>query len=140
VARDAYKRAFGKTRLEMANKQKDVGKRRERRRFHVRNSVRSATNIAPRLSVFRSLENISCQIIDDSQGKTLVSAGTRDRDIRSQIGYGGNCKAATEVGKTIAERAIAAGIKNVKFDRGHCKYHGRIKALADAAREAGLKF
>ena len=123
----------------MANRRKEINSRRKRRRFHVRNRVRSASR-EPRLNVFRSLQHISCQIIDDSDGKTLVAAGTRDKDLAKQIKYGGNCKAAAEIGKLVAERAISAGITKVQFDRGHCKYHGRVAALADAAREAGLKF
>jgi large subunit ribosomal protein L18 len=79
-----------------------------------------------------------CQVIDDSTGRTLASASTRDSSLRDQIAYGGNKTAATIIGKAIAERALAAGVKAVAFDRGHYKYHGRIAALADAAREAGL--
>jgi large subunit ribosomal protein L18 len=92
------------------------------------------------LTVFRSLQNVGCQVIDDTTGKTLVSVSTRDKAVRDQLGYGGNKSAAQAIGKMIAERALAAGISQVCFDRGHYKYHGRVAALADAAREAGLQF
>lgn len=114
-----------------------VNKQRRNRRFRVRNKLRG-TSDRPRLSVFRSHKHIACQIIDDSTGKTLASASTNDQDLRGEFKYGGNAEAAASIGKTIAERAIAAGIKQVRFDRGHNKYHGRVAALADAAREAGL--
>jgi len=94
----------------------------------------------PRLSVFRSHRNLACQIIDDATGKTLVAVDTKNKDVRGGLKYGGNKAAAQIVGKLLAERAIAAGIKEVAFDRGHYKYHGRVAALADAAREAGLSF
>ena len=121
------------------NKQKAIHRQRLRRRHHVRNRVRGDST-RPRLSVHRSLRNIRVQIIDDSSGKTLLSASTKDREIRDQFGYGGNCPAAAEIGKRIAEQALAAGIQQVRFDRGHCKFHGRVAALAAAAREAGLMF
>lgn len=79
-------------------------------------------------------------MIDDASGLTVVSATTRDKDVRGSIGYGGNCEAAKKLGKIVAERAIAKGIKTVCLDRGSCKYHGRVAAFADAAREAGLEF
>ncbi len=94
----------------------------------------------PRLVVFRSNSHTACQVIDDDTGKTLASASTRDRDLRDQIKFGGNCDAAKLVGAAIAERAKAAGVSQVQFDRGKYKYHGRIAQLADAAREAGLDF
>ena len=84
------------------------------------------------MCLVRSLKHIGCQIIDDLTGKTLVSASTRDRDLRTQVPYGGNKDAAAIVGKAIAEKALAAKIKEVRFDRGHCSYHGRVAALADA--------
>jgi large subunit ribosomal protein L18 len=118
---------------------KTINKQRARRQFGVRKKVRGSSD-RPRLSVHRTLTNFSCQIIDDSQGKTLVSATTRDKEIRSAIGYGGNCEAATKLGKILAERAIKAGITKVAFDRGHWRYHGRLAAFADAAREGGLEF
>jgi len=86
------------------------------------------------------LQNFGCQVIDDSTGKTLFSVTSRDKDIRAEIGYGGNCDAATKIGKILGERAVKAGIKQVALDRGSCKYHGRVAAFADAAREAGLEF
>jgi large subunit ribosomal protein L18 len=94
----------------------------------------------PRLSVFRSHRHIACQLIDDIGRKTLVSASTLETDMPAATGYGGNKAAAEAVGKRLAERAIAAGIKQASFDRGHFKYHGRVAALATAAREAGLSF
>lgn len=120
-------------------KQKLLNVQRTRRTYRVRNHLRS-TGDRPRLSVFRSLQHISCQIIDDVEGKTLCSASTRDKDLRDTVGYGGNKTAAEAIGKAIAERAKAAGVTKVKFDRGHFKYHGRVAALAEAARGAGLEF
>ena len=90
--------------------------------------------------MFRSRLNCYAQIIDDEQGRTIVSASTRDKQLRTTVAYGGNKTAAVEVGKAIAERALAAGIKEVVFDRREYRYHGRVAALADAAREAGLIF
>jgi large subunit ribosomal protein L18 len=101
--------------------------------------VRGTTE-RPRLTVFRSLQHIYCQVVDDTTGKTLASASTKDKDLRGGIKYGGNVVAAKEIGKAIAERAKAAGVSKVCFDRGHVKYHGRVAALADAAREGGLEF
>jgi large subunit ribosomal protein L18 len=118
---------------------KIVDGQRERRAFRVRKRVRGTAE-RPRLSIRRSLQNFSCQVIDDTMGKTLVSVTSRDKDLRTQIGYGGNCEAAKKLGAILAERAIKAGIKKVCFDRGSCKYHGRVAAFADAAREAGLEF
>lgn len=114
-------------------------KRRWRRRNHVRSKLSSETQ-RPRLSVHKSNKHIYCQIIDDESGKTLASASTKDKTIRDQVSYGGNCEAAQVVGKAIAERASTAGITKVKFDRGHFKYHGRVATFADAAREGGLEF
>jgi large subunit ribosomal protein L18 len=94
----------------------------------------------PRLCVFRSLKNIYAQIVDDRLGRTLVSASSLDTETRKLTKGGSNIAAAKIVGKAIAERAIAAGVSQVVFDRGGYKYHGRVKTLADAAREAGLKF
>ena len=121
------------------DKARYLGGQRLRRQFRVRKRIRGTAD-RPRLTVFRSHKNLSCQIVDDLGGKTLVSAGTLDAELRTQIKYGGNKKAAEAIGKAIAERAIAKGIKAVAFDRGHYKYHGRIAALADAARKAGLSF
>ena len=120
-------------------KQQIVNQRRERRRFHVRNRVRGTAD-RPRLSVHRSHRHIACQVIDDVAGKTLVSASSLDQDLRQQLPYGGNKAAAVVIGKAIAGKALQVGIKEVRFDRGECKYHGRVAALADAAREAGLVF
>lgn len=94
----------------------------------------------PRLCVFRSNKNISVQIIDDVNGVTLASASTVDKELKPQVAYGGNKDAAKAVGEAIAKRAIAKGIEEVTFDRGGFLYHGRVKELADSAREAGLKF
>ena len=121
------------------NKNKFLNKQRQRRVFHTRNRLRSDSD-APRMCVTRSNKNIYCQIIDDEAGKTLVAVGSQDKEIRESLGYGGNTDAAGKIGATIAEKALAAGIKKVKFDRGANKYHGRLAALADAAREAGLEF
>ena len=121
------------------NKNKFLNKQRQRRAFHTRNRLRSDSD-APRMCVTRSNKNIYCQIIDDVAGKTLVAVGSQSKEIRESLGYGGNSDAAGKIGATIAEKALAAGIKKVKFDRGANKYHGRLAALADAAREAGLEF
>lgn len=119
------------------DKNKQIQKQRKRRRFHVRNKVRGSAD-HPRLSVQRSLKHFSCQLIDDIAGKTIASASTRDKAIK--VAVGGNCDAAAAIGKSIAEKATSAGIKAVKLDRGHCRYHGRVKAFAEAAREGGLQF
>ena len=121
------------------DKSKYLGGQRLRRQFRVRKRIRGSAQ-RPRLTVFRSHRNLACQIIDDASGKTLVSVGTKDKDVRSDVKYGGNKDAAQKIGKLLAEKAIAAGIKEVAFDRGHYKYHGRVAALADAARAAGLSF
>jgi large subunit ribosomal protein L18 len=121
------------------DKNKYLGSQRQRRQFRVRKRIRGSAE-RPRLCVFRSHRNLACQIIDDASGKTLVAVGTKDKDVRTNVAYGGNKAAAQAVGKLLAEKAIAAGIKEVAFDRGHYKYHGRVAALADAAREAGLSF
>ena len=105
-----------------------------------RAKLAKVANGRPRLSVFRSSKNISAQIIDDVQGKTVVSASSMDKTLRDDLKSGADSAAATSVGKAIAERAKKAGVSDVVFDRGSYRYHGRIKALADAAREAGLNF
>jgi large subunit ribosomal protein L18 len=120
------------------DKNKSIQKKRQRRRHHVRNRLRGTAE-HPRLCIQRSLKHFGCQLVDDISGKTLVSASTRDKSLRADVGSGGNCDAAAKIGKAIAEKATAAGIKAVKLDRGHAKYHGRVKAFADAAREAGLQ-
>jgi len=112
----------------------------ERRRDRVRRSVKKAANGRPRLSIFRSSKQIYAQIIDDAQGHTIVSASTIEKDLKGSLKTGADVSAAAAVGKLVAERAAAAGVKQVVFDRGGYQYHGRIKALADAAREGGLEF
>ena len=109
---------------------------RVKRHWRLRKNI-NGTAERPRLNVFRSLSNIYAQVIDDVNGVTLVSASSLDKAID---GYGGNIAAATAVGKLVAERAKAKGIENVVFDRGGYLYHGRVKALAEGAREGGLKF
>ncbi len=109
---------------------------RVRRHERVRSKI-SGTAECPRLSVFRSNKNIVAQVIDDVAGRTLVSASTLDKEVKTKQS---NVEAAKEVGELIAKRAIKAGIKNVVFDRGGYIYHGKVQALAEAAREAGLEF
>jgi large subunit ribosomal protein L18 len=111
-----------------------------RRQARVRRSIQARAYGKPRLSVFRSSKQIYAQIIDDVQGMTLVAASSIEKDQRSALKTGANVDAAATVGKMIAERAIKAGIKDVVFDRGKYIYHGRVKALADGAREGGLNF
>ncbi len=111
----------------------------ERRKRRTRYSVRKAGNGRPRLSVFRSNRYIYAQIVDDREGRTLVAASSLEKDLRERQGAG-NCEAAQAVGARLAERAAAAGLSEVVFDRGGYRYHGRVKALADAAREGGLSF
>lgn len=112
----------------------------QRRAQRVRRQVKAVANGRMRLSVHRSNMNIYVQIIDDLHSRTVASASTLDKELRSSIKGGANVKAASAVGKLIAERAKAAGVREVVFDRGAYIYHGRIKALADAAREGGLNF
>ena len=112
----------------------------ERRRDRVRRSVKKAANGRPRLSIFRSSKQIYAQIIDDAKGQTIVSASTIESDLKGSLKTGADVAAAAAVGKLVAERASAAGVKQVVFDRGGYMYHGRVKALADAAREGGLEF
>jgi large subunit ribosomal protein L18 len=112
---------------------------RLRRHRRVRAKV-SGTSERPRLNVFRSLTNIYAQVIDDVAGHTLVSASTIDRELRGQVDGKDKTEAAKLVGQLLARRALEAGVKQVVFDRGGYRYHGRVKALADAAREAGLEF
>lgn len=116
-----------------------VQKRRLRRQRHVRKRL-FGTAERPRLAVFRSSKHIYAQVINDYLGRTLASASTRDKETRPETPYGGNVKAAEVVGRMIGERAKRAGIEKVCFDRRSYKYHGRVKALADAARGAGLQF
>ncbi len=117
----------------------DSNKIRLRKHLRVRKKI-TGTPERPRLCVFRSNTNIYAQIIDDSQGFTLVSASTLEKDIKTGLPYGGNIEGAKSVGKLVAERAIEKGIKDVVFDRGGYIFHGRVAALAEAAREAGLNF
>ena len=112
----------------------------ERRRARVRTQIRKKSIGRPRLSVFRSSLHIYVQIIDDVNGNTLAAASTVDKELKGKIKTGANIDAAKAVGKLIAERAVSKGIKEVVFDRGGYIYHGRVKALADAAREGGLAF
>lgn len=118
-----------------------ISRNAHRVRIHRRVRQRVAgTPDRPRLCVFRSLNHIYAQVVDDRVGRTLASASTLDKEVRQQSKSGGNVAAAKIVGKMVAERARAAGVEHAVFDRGGYKYHGRVKALADAAREAGLKF
>ncbi|HHT9135649.1 MAG TPA: 50S ribosomal protein L18 [Candidatus Wunengus sp. YC60] len=118
---------------------KEKLRKRTRRHLRIRQKV-IGTAERPRLSVYRSLKHIYCQIINDIEGKTLVAASTQSPDLRIQIKYGGNVAAAEIVGKKIAEEAKSKGITKVVFDKGGYKYHGRIKALAEAARKYNLSF
>ncbi len=111
----------------------------QRRHRRIRRTV-SGTTERPRLAVFRSNQHIYAQIIDDTQHKTLVAASTLDPELKGELETGANCDASSQVGKLVAQRAIAQGISQVVFDRGGNLYHGRVKALADAAREGGLEF
>lgn len=110
---------------------------RQRRAARVRRSLKKVAGGRPRLSVYRSNANIYAQIIDDQAGRTLAAASTLDKELK---GAGGNVAAATEVGKLVAKRAAKAGVTDVVFDRGPFLFHGRVKAVADAARESGLNF
>jgi large subunit ribosomal protein L18 len=112
----------------------------ERRKARVRKSIKARAYGRPRLSVHRSGKNIYAQIIDDASGRTLAAASTLDKDIKASAKNGATAEAAASVGKLIAERGVAAKVEEVIFDRGEYLYHGRVKALAEAAREAGLKF
>jgi large subunit ribosomal protein L18 len=123
----------------MADKNKQKAIRLQRRKYGIRKNV-SGTAERPRLSVFRSDKHIYAQVVDDYSGKTLASASSTIGEVRGDLKNGGNVAAAKAVGKAIAERAKAAGVSKVAFDRGGRMYHGRIKALADAAREGGLQF
>ena len=114
-------------------------RQRIRRRHRVRRNIRGTAE-RPRLAVFRTHKHIYAQIIDDASGRTLVSASSVDKQLRGTLGFGGNKQAAEAIGKAVAERAQATGVKKVCFDRGEFRYHGRVAALADAARSAGLEF
>ena len=112
----------------------------ERRRRRVRTALKARAGGRPRLSIHRSGKHIYAQVIDDRKGMTLAAASSLDEGLRTRLKTGANKDAASEVGKLIAERAIAAGVKAVVFDRGGYQYHGRVAALAAAAREGGLSF
>jgi large subunit ribosomal protein L18 len=118
----------------MANKQI------ERRKARVRRTIKAVAGGRPRLSVFRSSKHIYAQVIDDRKGGTVASASSLEKEMRTTLKTGADVDAAKVVGKLVAERAAAAGVKDVVFDRGNYLFHGRVKALADAAREGGLNF
>ena len=119
---------------------KETRKPRVQKRHRSIRTTLSGTSEYPRLAVYRSTKHIYAQIIDDEKHVTLASASSADKDLREKLGHGGNIEAAQLVGKTVAEKALKAGIKSIVFDRGGFLYHGRVAALADAAREAGLEF
>jgi large subunit ribosomal protein L18 len=119
----------------MASKE-SIQKRAER----IRRQIRKVAGDRPRLSVYRSSKNIYVQVIDDANGHTLAAASTLDKDLKASLKTGADTEAAAAVGKLVAERAVKAGVKAVVFDRGPYIYHGRVKALAEAAREGGLDF
>ena len=115
-------------------------KQAERRKARIRRTIKAAGGGRPRLSVFRSSKHIYAQVIDDRRGATVAAASSLEKGMRTSLKTGADIGAAKAVGKLVAERATAAGVKNVVFDRGNYLYHGRVKALADAAREGGLNF
>ena len=117
----------------------DRERARKKRHFRVRKKV-SGVPEKPRLNVFRSLKHIYVQVVDDHSGKTIISASSNDKELKGKISTGGNIEGAKTVGALIARRAVDKGIKKVVFDRGGYLYHGRIKELAEGAREAGLQF
>jgi large subunit ribosomal protein L18 len=112
----------------------------ERRQARIRRTIKAAASGRPRLSVFRSSKHIYAQVIDDRKGATVAAASSLEKGLRGTLKTGADIGAAKAVGKLVAERAAAHGVKDVVFDRGHYLYHGRVKALADAAREGGLNF
>jgi large subunit ribosomal protein L18 len=112
----------------------------DRRKARVRRAIKKAANGRPRLSVFRSSKQIYAQIIDDARGHTVAAASTLEKDLKGKLKTGADTDAAKEIGRLVAERAVQAGVKQVVFDRSGYLYHGRVKALADAAREGGLEF
>ena len=125
----------------MAAPVRRLSREAHRRRIHVRMRKRIiGTTERPRLAVHRSSRHIRAQVIDDASGRTIVSASSLDKEVRAMIKGGGNIAASKVVGKAVAERAKAKGVEQVVFDRGGYQYHGRVQALAEAAREAGLKF
>lgn len=120
----------------MKNSKNLFDRRKKRNRFNIRRAAKGK----PRLSVFRSSKHIYVQIIDDGQGRTLAAASTMDKDVRAKLKSSATTEAASTVGLAIAERAKKAGVEDVVFDRGGYNYHGRVRALAEAAREGGLRF
>jgi large subunit ribosomal protein L18 len=112
----------------------------EKRKARVRRTLKARSEGRPRLTVHRSSKHIYAQIIDDAAGTTLAAASTMEKDLRGSLKTGANKDAAAAIGKLVAERAVKAGVKEVVFDRGGYLFHGRVKALADAAREGGLSF
>jgi len=124
---------MSKTTLKIKNK------RWQRRKLRIRGTL-SGTAERPRLTIFRSLKNMYAELIDDVSGHTIVAASTAEKDLKTAAPQGGNKNAAIVVGKALAAKALAKGISEIAFDRNGYRYHGRVKALADAAREAGLKF
>jgi large subunit ribosomal protein L18 len=123
----------------MADRQKVKYRRQLRRRHHVRRNIHGTAE-RPRLTVFRSSKHIYAQLIDDLAGLTLAAASSKQPPVSESVKYGGNIKAAKAVGKQLAAEAKTKGITKAAFDRAHYRYHGRVKALADAAREGGLQF
>lgn len=121
--------------IKTANRKTKVQKRHQTIRIKL-----TGTSEAPRLAVYRSTKHIYAQLIDDVKGVTIVSASSVDKDLKTKIGHGGNIESAKVVGEAIAKKALKKGVKDVVFDRGGFLYHGRVAALADAAREAGLNF
>ncbi len=118
----------------------NINQKLANRRARVRRAVKAAANGRPRLSIHRSSENIYAQVIDDAKGVTVASASTLEKDVKGTLKTGADKAAAAAIGKLVAERAVKAGVTEVVFDRGSFLFHGRVKALADAAREGGLKF
>lgn len=114
-----------------------LNKQRKVRKFRVSNAVKKNCT-RPRLSIFRTAKNFYAQLIDDQEGKTIVSAGSLDKDFKALGLSGGNCEGAAALGKILAEKAVAAGVKQAAFDRKGFKYHGRVKSFADAVRDNGL--
>lgn len=119
------------------NRQENIAAQKRRRSFRVRNRLKSGR---PRLTIFRSGRHIYAQVIDDNAGVTLVAASTLEEKLKGKLGSGGNCKGAEMIGREIAQRALSKGIKQVSYDRGPYRFHGRLAALAEAARAAGLEF
>ncbi|HEX3540394.1 MAG TPA: 50S ribosomal protein L18 [Acidimicrobiales bacterium] len=122
--------------MTVSTKDKQIG--RARRHYRVRKKI-SGTTARPRLAVFRSNKHISAQVIDDTTGRTLAAASSVEKAVRDKVGHTGNTEASAEVGRLVAERAKAAGVTKVTFDRGGFLYHGRVAAVADAARHVGLE-